>query len=347
MIVKELNGADQAWRDYIAGSPGASTCHILEWRDVINASFGHLAHYLCAFEDGDNGRIRGVLPLIEMKSVLFGHFLVSLPFLNYGGIVADDGAAESSLAAAAADLAARCGARHIELRQSAPALTGLPGWTLRQHKAALVVDLTPGSKAIWDGIASRLRGKVRKAEKSGAAFSVCGEEALEEFYFLYALNMRDLGTPVYSRSFFNNVMRTFRHKAKILLVKVGGKPAAALIALRDGNHIETPWICQDYGQSIFNVNEFLYWKTIEWGCSEGAEELDLGRSSVDAGTYRFKLQWNPAVRWLNWYIWTPPGVPAPELNPKNPKYARAVEIWKKLPLMAANFFGPSIVRNIP
>ena len=344
MIVQELNGADASWRDYVSRSPQASSCHVVEWRDVITKSFGHKSHYLIASEDA---HVCGVLPLIEMQSALFGHFFVSLPFVNYGGILADTPAAELALADAAVGLAKRQGASHIELRQSLSSLGAMSGWTLRQHKAALVIALTADSKLIWDGLASRLRGKVRKAEKNGAEFSVGGAEDLDDFYHLYALNMRDLGTPVYSRGFFDNVMRTFRHKAKILLVRIAGKPAAALIALRDGDHIETPWICQDYSQSVFNSNEFLYWKTIEWACSLGATELDLGRSSIDAGTYRFKMQWNPGVRGLHWYIWTPPGTPAPQLSPDNPKYALAVNYWKKLPLMVANFIGPSIVRSIP
>jgi serine/alanine adding enzyme len=343
MNVIELND-DAGWQQYIQRSPRASSCHAVEWRDVITASFGHRAHYLAAYE---GACIRGVLPLIEMNSRLFGHFLVSLPFLNYGGIVADTPAAESALAAAAVKLAMEVRASHIELRQSLPSLDSLTGWTLREHKTALVVPLAQETSAHWDGLSSRLRGKVRKAAKNGAEFSEGGIELLGEFYHLYALNMRDLGTPVYTRSFFANVMNTFHAKARILLVGREGKPAAALIALRDGNRIDTPWICQDYRQSSFNVNEFLYWETIQWACAAGATELDFGRSSINAGTYNFKMQWNPEARGLSWYYWTPAGASAPQLNPDNPKYALAVKWWKKLPLGIANVIGPHIVRNIP
>ena len=69
----------------------------------------------------DQDRVRGVLPMVEMKSSLFGHFLVSLPFLDYGGILADTPDCEAALASAAAALAAKRRVRHIELRQSVAA----------------------------------------------------------------------------------------------------------------------------------------------------------------------------------------------------------------------------------
>jgi serine/alanine adding enzyme len=344
MKVTELDKEGDLWEAYIRRSPQASFYHRLGWRDVIRRSFGHRPWYLIAREDAE---ICGALPLVEMRSALFGHFLVSLPFLNYGGILAETPEAERQLACAAVELAKRRGASHIELRQAFPFSEPLEGWTLRQHKASLTISLTADPKPLWDGLSSRLRGKVRKAEKNQAVFTVGGREDLDAFYSLYALNMRDLGTPVYARAFFENVLDRCGQRAEILLARRAGLPAAAAIAVREGDRIELPWICQDYTQSSFNVNEFLYWKAIEWACGQGARLLDLGRSSLDAGTYRFKLQWNPEVRLLYWYYWTMPGVPLPQLNPNNPKYEMAVRFWKKLPLGVANRLGPWIVRNIP
>ena len=345
VTVSELGEDGADWQNYVASSAAASFYHRLEWRGVIQSAFGHRSCYLIARE---SGQVRGVLPLIEMRSALFGHFLVSMPFLNYGGIVGDTPEAERALALAAAEIAARRGASHIELRQSAE-IRDDPGegWIRRAHKAALVLSLGADPKPVWDGLSSRLRGKVRKAEKNSAEFVVGGAAETDAFYFLYALNMRDLGTPVYSRAFFRNVMTQTGQRARILLVRRNGVPAAAAIALMDAGRIELPWICQNYAESAYNVNEFLYWKAIEWAAGEGARELDLGRSTVGAGTYKFKLQWNPEVRPLSWYYWTPRGVPAPQLNPDNPKYALAVRCWKKLPLPIANRIGPMIVRNIP
>jgi serine/alanine adding enzyme len=337
-------GREAEWRSYVESASHASLYHALEWRDVLLQAFGHRSWYLMA---RDGGKTRGVLPLVEMKSSLFGHFFVSLPFLDYGGILADGPEYEAALAAAAAELAARRGAHHIELRQSfAAARTVEAEWTLRQHKAALVVPLNVDTQAQWSHLNSRLRGKVRKAEKSGAAFSVGTLDELNDFYRVFSLNMRDLGTPVYSTAFFRNVLQ-FASDASILLVHHEGRPAAAAIALRRGELVELPWICSDYSLSSSYVNEYLYWNAIQWACRSGARELNLGRCSTDGGVFRFKMQWNPEVRPLFWYYWMAPGVALPELNPNNPKYALAIRCWKKMPLALANRVGPWIVRSIP
>ena len=246
---------------------------------------------------------------------MFGHFLVSLPFLDYGGILADTPDCEAALASAAAALAAKRRVRHIEVRQSV-ALANLTdaGWNLRRHKAALVVNLRADQEALWSNLSSRLRGKVRKAAKSGAIFSVEGTESLGDFYRVFCLNMRDLGTPVYSADFFRDVFRS-ANDTSILLVRREGRAVAGAIALRRGERIELPWICSDYAQTSHQVNEFLYWSSIQWASGAGARELDLGRCSIDSGTYHFKMQGNPEVRPLFWYYWLAFGSELPELSP--------------------------------
>jgi FemAB-related protein (PEP-CTERM system-associated) len=344
--IVELANAEREseWQTYVERAPHASLYHALEWRDVLRRAFGHRSWYLMV---KDAGKTRGVLPLVEMKSTLFGHFFVSLPFLDYGGILADAPEYEAALAGAAADLAMKRGAHHIELRQSFAAARCAEGrWKLRQHKAALIIPLNVDADTLWSGLHSRLRGKVRKAEKSGATFSVGTVEELDRFYRVFSRNMRDLGTPVYSPAFFQNVLR-FAKDAAVLLVHHQGQPAAGAIALRRGELVELPWICSDYSQSSFNVNEYLYWSVIQWACRSGARELNLGRCSTDGGVFRFKMQWNPEVRPLFWYYWLAPGIDPPELSPSNPKYALAIRCWKKMPLALANRVGPWVVRNIP
>lgn len=337
-------GREAEWQTYVESTPHASMYHALEWRHVLRRAFGHRSWYLMAQDDGGT---RGVLPLVEMKSSLFGHFFVSLPFLDYGGILADTPECEAALATAAAALAAKRGAHHIELRQSfAAAGCAEAGWALRQHKASLVIPLDVEPDTRWSALSSRLRGKVRKAEKSGAMFSVGTTEELDDFYRVFGLNMRNLGTPVYSLTFFQNVLRAAKDAA-VLLVRHDGRPAAGAIALRRGERVELPWICSDYSQSSLNVNEYLYWNAIQWARNSGASELDLGRCSIDGGTFRFKVQWNPEIRPLFWYYWLASGIELPELNANNPKYALAIRCWKKMPLALANRVGPWIVRNIP
>jgi serine/alanine adding enzyme len=237
--VNELASADQEkqWQRYVHSCPNASLYHKLEWRDIVVRTFGHRSRYLMAVQ---NRAVTGVLPLVEMQSHLFGHSMVSLPFVNYGGIVADTPECEAALAAAAIDIASRAGTRYVELRQPfAAASWAEQKWKVRRHKAALVICLEAEPCAMWTSLSSRLRGKVRKAEKSGAVFCTGLAELLKDFYQVFALNMRDLGTPVHSLIFFENILR-YANNATVLLVRREKRPVAAAIALRDHDRIELP-----------------------------------------------------------------------------------------------------------
>ena len=68
--------------DFLAAQPGATFCHRYAWRSVIESVFGHECRFLAA---RSNGALVAVLPLVRVKSHIFGHYLVSMPFLNYGG----------------------------------------------------------------------------------------------------------------------------------------------------------------------------------------------------------------------------------------------------------------------
>jgi serine/alanine adding enzyme len=338
--VVDLSSREAAWESFLEGQQ-ASLYHRLDWKALIESVFGHRCHYRVALQ-GET--VCGVLPLVEMKSPLFGHFLVSLPFFNYGGILAESPEVQGALAQDAIALASHLRARHIELRQSRP--LEIP-WTARQNKVALVVPLARDPSVLWDALSSRLRGKVRKAAKGGSRFTVTGPEGLADFYAVFAVNMRDLGTPVYSRRLFETALAAPSGAGRLLLVHREGAPVAAALALRNGTTLELPWICSNYAESAFNVNEFLYWSAIEWACHEGYESVDLGRSSIGAGTHRFKMQWNPQEIPLRWYYWTAHGRDLPQLNPENPKYRLAIRCWQKLPVSVANLIGPHIVRSIP
>ena len=83
MIVAPYTGTADAWDAFVATQPGWTHFHRYGWRAVIERVFGHQCLYLAA-RDAD-GALHGVLPLVRVRSAVFGHYLVSMPFLNYGG----------------------------------------------------------------------------------------------------------------------------------------------------------------------------------------------------------------------------------------------------------------------
>jgi serine/alanine adding enzyme len=339
VVVDELAPARRAeWDAFVLSRPDAYGYHEWAWRDVIERSFGHTATYLVARVEG---AIRGVLPLVEMKSTLFGHFLTSLPFVNYGGVLADSTATAQALVAAAGDLGRARGCRHVELRHVARQDADLP---VRQHKVTMRLPLALG---MWDRFDRKVRNQIRKAEKSGLSAERGDRRLLPEFYEVFSRNMRDLGTPVYGRRLFEEVLAAFGDRARIVVVRREGQAIAAALTYRTRAVTEVPWASSLREFNSLCPNHLMYWRAIEWAIEDGCTTFDFGRSTPHEGTYKFKSQWGADPVPLHWEYPFLAGGAVPDQSPANPKFQMAISAWQRCPLWLANAVGPHIVRQIP
>lgn len=334
-------GAAAQWDSFVESRPEASAYHRWQWRDIVTREFGCATHYLAAMDPA--GTCRGVLPLVRLKSRLFGDFLVSLPFFNYGGVLAESSAADTALMEAAGALATRLGVSHVEFREQQPR----PGWPVRTDKAAMILELAPTVDGQWSALGSKLRAQVRRPEKEGATTRFGGVELVPDFYRVFSRNMRDLGTPVYAASLFRRITEQMPGAARIAVVYLHGQPVAAGFTLRHRDRVEIPWASSLREWNRVGVNMQLYWSVLKDAIESGVREFDFGRSSVDAGTYKFKAQWGAKPRQLYWHYWLNAGQEMPNLTPGSPKFALAIHAWQKLPVPVANLIGPWIVRNLP
>jgi serine/alanine adding enzyme len=330
------------WDAFVAASPTAELYHDYRWRSLIEAVFRHECRYLIARDA--TGRARGVLPLARLRSKLFGDFFVSLPFFNYGGILADCAAAEHALADAGAQLAAELGVTHVELRHRAHQSLE---WPAREDKVTMLLDLPATEDALFKGFDSKLRAQIRRPQKAGATCRDGGAELIADFYAVFSRNMRDLGTPVYPRRLFAAILEAFPQQSRLFVVDLKGAPVAAGFVITHRGTMEIPWASSLREANRDGVNMLLYWSVLRHATLGGCRRFDFGRSSKDAGTYRFKEQWGAQPEQLRWHYWLASGGEPPQLNPHNPKYRMAIGLWKRLPLRAANFLGPLIVRNLP
>ena len=286
--------ADRAsWDAFVATRPEAFGYHEWAWRTVIADAFRHRSVYLIARREGD-GAIAGVLPLIEINSRLFGRSLTSMPFLNYGGVLADDQEVARALLDAAAAAGRERQSRHVELRHVRRQFPDLP---CREHKVSMHLTLAEG---IWDRLDRKVRNQVRKAEKSGLTVSRGGAELVPDFYAVFARNMRDLGTPVYARRFFEIILRAFPDRVRIVVVRLKGEAVAAGLTYRTGSTVEVPWASSIREFNPLCPNHLLYWHVIESGIADGCTRLDFGRSTPNEGTFHFKAQWGAAPVPLCW-----------------------------------------------
>lgn len=333
-------GGERHWDAFVAQHPQATLYHLSSWRDLIRSVFGHESLYLYATRGAE---MAGILPLIRLKSRLFGDYLVSMPYFNYGGSLTENSAVSQLLMDAAAERARELGCSHIEFRDTEPR----ESWPARTDKVIMELPLPANAAALWSAFSPKLRAQIRKPQKEGAEFVRGGSELLPEFYVVFARNMRDLGTPVYSKSFFKAILDAFPKHASIALVRYKHRAVAAGFLLGYRDRIEIPWASSLREFNPLGVNMLLYAETLKMAVEDGNRTFDFGRSSIDSGTYKFKKQWGASERQLYWHYWLTGGKQLPQLNPGNPKYQLAISLWRRLPLFVANRFGPKIVRNLP
>jgi serine/alanine adding enzyme len=341
-IVELAEQEHQRWDAFVASHPNASVYHMSVWRDLIKRLFGHQSYYLSARHT--DGTIAGVLPLVRLRSRLFGDFLTSMPYVNYGGAIAVNTETEEALMDRACEVAGDLGCRHIEFRDARKRDNR---WPVRTDKVVMELVLPNAVDILWSDLGSKIRAQIKRSTNEAIEAFRGGKELLTEFYAVFARNMRDLGTPVYPRDLFGSILEAFPEKTNIVVVRHRDRPVAAAFLLGFGSRLEIPWASSIRDYNRFGVNMLLYWEVLKFTIELGYEIFDFGRSTIDSGTHRFKAQWGARERQLYWHYWLQEGQGVPQLTPQNPRYQLAVKAWQHLPLWLANSLGPRIVKNLP
>lgn len=330
-----------AWDRFVNQHPQATSYHHSGWQHVLHKAFGHTSYHLVAKR---GGQVVGALPLVQLKSRLFGNFLVSMPFLNYGGVLALDETVRTRLREHAVTVAKELACSHLELRETVPSAT----WPMKTDKVSMWLPLPNNKEELWVQLGSKLRAQIKKGLSHGLQFQVGGVELLDDFYRVFSTNMRDLGTPVYAKHFFEIVLTEAPGQPELVVGRdARGRPVAGALVLRHGLRMEVPWASTLRQANGMNANMTLYWIMLSHACEAGCTTFDFGRSTVNASTHRFKKQWGAQAVPLYWHYWMADGTPIPQINPGNSKYKLAISTWKHLPMTVSNQIGPYISRLIP
>jgi len=340
LTVTPFAGKSTEWDSFVREQAGWTHFHLFDWRDVIRRTFGHECIYLAARDEA--GGIRGVLPLVRVRSVLCGHYLVSMPFLNYGGPLGDD-EAHGALVDYAVAIAQRDRVTLLELRSRRPLSLSLP---VSHRKITLVLDLPPGNpETLWKSLDAKVRSQVRRPQKDGVTVRF-GQEQVEPFFHVFSRHMRDLGTPTQPRRLFETIAARFPDDAWFGCAYLGEQPVAGGCGFLWGTEFEMTWASSLREFSRSAPNMLLYWAFMERAAHEGLSLFNFGRCSPGGGTHRFKLQWGSREERLWWYgLSRREGVATP--SPDDGAYAWGPRVWRRLPLRLATAIGPRIVRFIP
>jgi FemAB-related protein (PEP-CTERM system-associated) len=339
---EDLSVRIPSWESFMLRDTSIPLSYHPRWLVVLARGLRQRPYCLEAVTGGETA---GLLPLMDVRSVLFGRFLVALPYLNYGGVMADDPAIARLLIDHALVLADDLDVRFLEMRHERacdhPRLVTRSGSKIHMR---LALPATSGQ--LWEELPPKVRNQVRKGTKAELAVGWGGEERLGEFYEVFSRNMRDLGTPVYGRPLFREIIRQFPDRAEFCIVRAGTTPAAAALLLHGWGTTEVPSASSIREYNSTCANMLLYWKLLERAVERGQNVFDFGRSSPESNTFRFKKQWGATPSPAEWQHYVRHGG-APDMRPDNPHYGRLIHIWQKLPVGLTRWIGPAIVRGIP
>ena len=345
MEVLELRERDKKkWDEYVRGSPRATVFHLAGWKDVMQNTFGHRFHYLFARE-GD--QIRGLLPLLHIKSRLSGHFLTSMP----GGLCVDEddnGEAAERLIERAKELVRTNEARYLVLRDSHHRWD-VPELVTNEDHCTLVVKLSGDPEQVWRKIKKRARQLTNKAIRAEVEV-VIGPDALDDFYPVYLRAMREMGTPTLGLRFFRNVASQVPAHFDLMIVRhdrqtLGG---GCMAPFKDTVYCTWGGMLREFYD--LRPNHLLYWETLKYGCENGFQWVDLGRSQRDSGTFTFKRNWGaePRPLYQQYYLnGTSQPPPVGSSMKADAKYRLLANVWRRLPLPVTEILGPQLRKRMP
>lgn len=361
---------EQAWDAYVHAHPQATFFHRYAWSRVLLRAFGHRSHYLLV--EDDEGALAGVLPLAEVRSLLFGHTLSSLPFCVYGGVLASSEEAGAALRERACELAGQLGVDALELRHREASGSLWPGkdlyYTFRK-------PLEEEHAANLKAIPNRQRAMLRKALGEG----LFGEEdaGTRRLYRVYAESVRNLGTPVFSRRYLDILREEFAADCRVLMIRqarnteslypatdneaLQARPDPKRLAAAAADAEDVAGVLSFYfrgevipyyggsisrARDIRGANHFIYWELMRRSVDEGITHFDFGRSKKESGPFAFKKHFGFEPEQLHYEYHLVKAAQVPDVNPNNPKYRLLVSTWQRLPLPLANTVGPWVAGSL-
>jgi serine/alanine adding enzyme len=349
------------WDSFVRKQARASLFHMFGWGGVIRRTYGHATYHLMLMQRGgtDADFVQAVVPIVHLHHPIFGNSLVSLPFFDGGGILADCRAAEERLLAEVISLGRKTSVKTIELRheqllESCQDIRALGSMEAREplqvatrtNKVRMLLNLPRSSEMLMKSFNSKLRSQINKALKAGFSHRIGGVELLGDFYKVFLVNMRDLGSPVHSVKLMQHSLIAFPEHSRVLVIYRATEPVAAALVVGSGKVLRNPWASSLRRYASLGPNMLLYLRMLEFACDRGCEVFDFGRSSPGEGTYKFKEQWGAVPAPLYWhYISLDGKVPHPEGAGKA-RFELAARYWKKLPVAVTRIVGPRIRKYI-
>jgi len=336
-----VNGYEQ-WDQYVDQHQDGSFYHLSGWKQLIETVYRHKCFFLFW---SDNDQIKGVLPLVEQNSLLFGHSLISTPICVLGGVLADTSQIADELVCYAKSLADKLNVDYMELR-GAFSSRSHDDMVAPEAQAHVLIgcELADNPAAILAGIKKKQRAVVRQSLKNGLTTKI--ESDVDNLYHIYSTSVRNLGTPVFPKKSFVELKRIFNSRCEILTVFDGAQPVSSVMSFYyRGN------VLPHYGGGIAKArelksNDFMYYQLMCHAQEQGCHYFDFGRSKIDSGSFRYKKHWGMEIKPMCYQYYLVKSTALPALSANNPKYKMLIKLWQKLPLTVSQYIGPLLAKHL-
>jgi len=338
-MIKTLDVANYSrWDNFVQASVDATFFHQSGWKEVIERAFGHKTFFLYAENEGI---ITGILPLVHINSLFFGNTLVSIAPCVYGGIVARDEHSYLELDKEACRLAEELGVDCLEMRNR---VQKTPERPYKKLYVSFRKELDADVETNFLAIPRKQRAMVRKGIEAGLTSVI--DTTIDRIYRAYSESVRNLGTPVFSKKYFQTLKDVFADQCEVLTVEHKGQLIASVMSFYFKDEI-LPY----YGGGTelareLKGNDFMYWEVMRRAVEKGIKVFDYGRSKIGTGSYSFKKNWGftPEPIFYEFYLVKSSSVP--DINPLNPKYQFFIAAWKRLPLAVSQWVGPWLSKDL-
>ncbi|MBF89724.1 MAG: peptidoglycan bridge formation protein FemAB [Candidatus Marinimicrobia bacterium] len=340
-IVKYQQSDKAQWNEYVDNHENGTFFHLAEWAGLIKDVFSHIPRYILA-KNSKTGDVLGVLPLVEQKSKLFGHSLISTPFCVYGGAIAHNDSIREALENKALEIGQKLSVDYVELRYKAEVYN--KNFDRFCHHSTFGGLIPDGRDNILAGVKKKQRANIRHSFKK--ALDIRIDDDAETAYDVYSESVRNLGTPVFHPQYFPSLFKHFGNKVNVLTVERNGKPVSSVLSFYYKDEVLPYYGGGTTSARTLKSNDLMYFELMCHAHQRGCQYFDFGRSKDDSGAFKYKATWGMQPEPLHYMRALVKATEHPNLSPNNPKYALVINTWKKLPLWVSRVIGPYLSKYL-
>lgn len=329
-----------AWQRFVDSSPEAGPLHHAGWYHILRDAFSVSPYFLYAFDGA--GDVVGILPTYFSRSLITGRHLSSLE----GGVLAKSSQAAEALVHEGIRLRDSLRAGYLQLRGGPLAANAEIIPTVHT-----IIDTRQNVDQLWSAVKGKTRWGVRQAEKSSLGIERDLElSELDAFYGVYAAHMRDLGTPVFSRTMLRAMKAHLGpERLRLYLARRDGELIGGMLCILHGNSWTDWFAIMRYERELEFANYMLYWHVIRDASLNNVESLDLGRSAPGSNVHLFKRKWRGRDIDVPYQFYVRKGRRSRGVLLQEQRTSRSVaqRVWSHLPLTLSNALGPVIRDQLP